>query len=155
MAAILVLVGCATAKTTTPSPQSAPASDASSQAARQYTFGWTFADAESMKPRGGETTGPAVTLETTPNPGWLAIQKPGIDKFEKDRQAILAMQGVYRVTFDFIETVPLRAGYNPARPYQSWATEFVEVIRDSGWFSEIVSAHAVLTSAQNGAVRCQ
>ena len=106
-----------------------------------------------MKPRGGETTGPAVTLETTPNPGWLAIQKPGIDKFEKDRQAILAMQGVYRVTFDFIETVPLRAGYNPARPYQSWATEFVEVIRDSGDFISLQHVLVMYFIDENGKVQ--
>ncbi len=116
VAAILVLGGCAATKTTTSSPQPTEAPAASSSAPHQYTFGWSFADDDSMKPRGGETTGPAVTLQAAPNPGWLAIQEPGIDKFEKDRRAILAMQGVYRVTFDFIETVPLRAGYSAARP---------------------------------------
>jgi hypothetical protein len=153
LAAILVLGGCAAAKTTAPSPQATQAPAASSSAPHQYTFGWSFADEESMKPRGGVTTGAPVTLRTTPNPGWLAIREPGIDKFEKDRRAILAMEGVYRVTFDFIETVPLRAGYNPARPYQSWATEFVEVIEDSGDFISLQHILVMYVVDENGNVQ--
>src|SRR5690606_37916690 len=116
LAAILVLGGCAATKTTTSSPESVQAPAVSSPAPHRYTFGWSFADEESTKPRGGITTGAPVTLRTSPGPGWLAIREPGIDKLEKDRRAILAMQGIYRVTFDFVETVPLRAGYTPARP---------------------------------------
>lgn len=153
LAAILVLGGCAAATTTTaPSPHPAPAADASSPAEKQYTFGWGFADAESVKPRGGMTKGPAVTLEASPNPGWLAIQEPGIDKLEKDRRAILAMEGLYRVTFDFIETVPLRNGYKPGRPYQSWATEFIEVIEDSSDFISLQHVLVMYFVDENGSV---
>ncbi|MEM7807696.1 MAG: DUF6607 family protein, partial [Planctomycetota bacterium] len=53
-------------------------------------------------------------------------------KLEKDRQAILAMAGEYKVSFQFMETVPLVAGYEFFPPKTSGATEFVEVISDEG-----------------------
>lgn len=106
----------------------------SAEPGKQFTFGWQYSDPADMKPRGGITTGVPVELAASPNPGWLSIQGAGLSKFERDREAILAMAGVYRVTFDFLETVPLRSGYKPGRPYQSWATEYIEVIEDSGKF---------------------
>ncbi|MEM1109670.1 MAG: DUF6607 family protein [Planctomycetota bacterium] len=51
-----------------------------------------------------------------------------------DRQAILAMAGEYAVTFQFQETVGLIASYELRDPYHSSATEFVEVIEDTGDF---------------------
>lgn len=53
---------------------------------------------------------------------------------EKDRQAILAMAGDYKVTFQFQETVVVQPGYELKDPYQTEATEFVEVIEDTGDF---------------------
>ncbi len=100
----------------------------------QFTFSWTYSGSGSMKPRGGVTTGAPVTLDKSPNPGSIAIQEPGITKFERDRRAILSMAGTYRVTFNFIETIPLRDGYKVDRPYQSWATEYIKVIEDRGDF---------------------
>lgn len=101
---------------------------------KRYLFSWQYPENSDMRPRGGVTTGAPVTLDKTPDPDWLALGKPGISKFERDRMAILAMEGIYRVTFDFIETVPLRAEYKIDRPYQSWATEYIKVIEDSGDF---------------------
>lgn len=101
---------------------------------RLYTFSWSYNENGELKPRGGTTKGAPVVLDKTENPGWLSINEPGISKFEQDRRAILAMAGDYRVTFDFIETVPIRSGYRPKNPYQSWATEFVKVIEDRGGF---------------------
>lgn len=100
----------------------------------QFTFSWSYSESGTMKPRGGVTTGAPVTLDKSPNPGLLAIQEPGITKFERDRRAILSMAGIYRVTFNFIETIPLRTGYKVDRPYQSWATENIKVIADRGNF---------------------
>lgn len=54
--------------------------------------------------------------------------------FERDRQAILAMAGDYAVTFDFRETVPLKAGYTPKDAYITHAQEIVRVIEDRGDF---------------------
>ena len=53
-------------------------------------------------------------------------------KFEKDRQAILAMAGQYRVTFQFQETVGIEPGYELHEPYRAEATEMIEVLEDEG-----------------------
>lgn len=53
-------------------------------------------------------------------------------KFERDRKAILAMAGEYRVNFHFHETVPLQPGYEKHEAHDTGATEFVEVVEDSG-----------------------
>ncbi len=55
-------------------------------------------------------------------------------KFERDRAAILAMAGDYRVKFQFQETVAVEPGYELHEPHNSTATEFVEVIEDTGDF---------------------
>ena len=121
----LVISGCA-AKTAV--------HDQPPPAERQFTFSWEFTDPGEMKPRGGVTTGAPVELDKSVNPGWLSVEEPGLSKYERDRRAILSMAGTYRVTFNFIETIPLRPGYKPDRPYQSWATEYIKVIEDTGNF---------------------
>jgi hypothetical protein len=52
--------------------------------------------------------------------------------FDRDRAAILAMAGRYRVTFDFKETVALKDGYTLASPQHSGGTEMVVVAEDTG-----------------------
>jgi hypothetical protein len=99
---------------------------------RQFTFSWPFKPSDSMKPRGGTSKGAHVDLATNPSQAWQALHEPGLDKFERDRRAILAMAGGYRTSFDFIETVGFTAGFEPARPYQSWGTEYIYVIADEG-----------------------
>lgn len=53
---------------------------------------------------------------------------------EKDRQAILAMAGDYRVRFDFIETLALADGYTLKDRKLSGGDEIVRVIADDGRF---------------------
>ena len=72
---------------------------------RQYTFSWMFADSDSMKPRGGTTSGPKVQLDSRTSAAFAGLQVPDLDARERDRRAILAMAGDYRTSFDFIETV--------------------------------------------------
>lgn len=55
-------------------------------------------------------------------------------KFEQDRQAILAMAGDYRVTFDFTETVAFVEDYDLKEPYVTGGDEIVRVIEDRGDF---------------------
>lgn len=55
-------------------------------------------------------------------------------EFERDRQAILAMQGEYAVTFDFREMVPIAPGYELADPKITPAREIVVVVEDTGDF---------------------
>jgi hypothetical protein len=99
---------------------------------RRYTFSWPYAEDGEMRPRGGTTRGPSVTLAEAPSAAWQALREPGLSKFERDRRAILAMAGEYRTSFDFLETVGFTPDFEPAAPYQSWATERIDVIEDTG-----------------------
>ncbi len=54
--------------------------------------------------------------------------------FERDRTAILAMAGDYKVTFDFTETVSFVDGYELKEPKLSGGHEVVRVIEDTGEF---------------------
>ena len=96
-----------------------------------YVFGWTQLDnPDLMTPRGGTSSGPDVDLDKTPNPLWKEIQNDELTKFEKDRLAILAMQGEHKINFDFMETMGFAEDYIPPKPYQSWGTEFVIAVED-------------------------
>jgi hypothetical protein len=102
---------------------------------RQFTFAWRYGvDDHSFAPRGGTSHGPEVTLETTPGPAWTALREPGIPALERDRRAILAMAGTFRTSFDFLEVAGFRPDFKPDRPYQSWGTEYVAVVRDEPRF---------------------
>jgi len=98
---------------------------------RQYVFGWPFVD-DDLSPRGGTTQGPPVQVVTETSEDFIRLQADGISKFERDRRAILAMAGTYRVSFDFLEIVGYAPGFEPERPYRSWGTEHVYVIDDGG-----------------------
>ncbi len=96
----------------------------------QFTFSWPYANACTMKPRGGTTKGTAVTLDDAVHPGWLALQDPAITDIERDRRAILAMVGPYRSSFDFLEAVGYTPQFKPGQPYQSWGTEYVYLVEE-------------------------
>lgn len=99
--------------------------------AARYTFSWPL-DANSVAPRGGTTKGPPVTLDREPSKQWNELRAEGISAYERDRRAILAMAGTYRVTFDFLEVVPFTVQDKPVAPYQSWGTEKIYVDSDDG-----------------------
>jgi len=63
--------------------------------------------------------------------------------FEQDRQAILAMAGDFKVTFDMQESTPWMAGYQPLERKISGGYESVRVIEDSG--TRIVLQHLLVT----------
>lgn len=103
-------------------------------ATRQFTFAWPFREGDSVAPRGGTTKGAPITLDTAPSPAWHGLQEPGLTARERDRRAVLAMAGTFRVSFDFLEVIGFRPGFVPDRPYQSWATECVFVLRSEPGF---------------------
>ena len=118
-------------------PMKAPAPDkaGAGKKDRQFTFAWRYGvDDQSLAPRGGTSHGPAVTLETMPGPAWTRLHEPGLSALERDRRAILAMAGTFRTSFDFLEVAGFRADFHPDRPYQSWGTEYVAVVRDEPRF---------------------
>jgi hypothetical protein len=100
--------------------------------APRYTFSWQIGQANAPAPRGGTTRGPAVELDTQPSAAWQALQEPRIAPLERDRRAILAMAGDYRVTFDFLEIEEFPPRAERDKPYQSWGTERVYVDSDTG-----------------------
>jgi len=100
----------------------------------RYTFSWPLSADPGLSPRGGSTRGPQMTLDLQPSAAWLALQEQGLSDFERDRRAILAMAGGYRVSFDFLEVADFRADPRRDRPYQSWGTEYVYVAADRGTF---------------------
>ena len=110
----------------------------------RYTFSWPFEAGDAMQPRGGSTQGPPVEMLRAPSADFRRIQAEDLSAFERDRRAILAMAGDYRVSFDFLEVMGYRADYEPPAPYQSWATERVKVIADEG--DRIVLQHLLVMS---------
>jgi hypothetical protein len=103
------------------------------QSTGRYTFGWQL-EQGSPRPRGASTRGAPVTLDREPSAAFRSLQQPGLSAFERDRRAILAMAGGYRVTFDFLEVVRFDPALRADAPYQSWATEYVFVAEDRGGF---------------------
>ena len=63
--------------------------------------------------------------------------------FEEDRQAILAMAGDFKVTFDMQESTPWMEGYTPLERKISGGYESVRVIEDTG--TRIVLQHLLVT----------
>ena len=95
----------------------------------QFIFAWPL-DENALKPRGGTTRGAPVVLDKAPAEAWQRLGEPGLSALERDRRAILAMAGPYRVSFDFLEVVRFDPRLKPDAPYQSWSTEYVFVAED-------------------------
>ena len=119
---------------------------------RQFTYSWPFSDDDAMRPRGGTTKGPPVKLDRQAGHGWQALQEPGLSALERDRRAILAMAGGYRTSFDFIETIGFIDDYEPARPYQSWGTEFVYVVADEPHFISLQHVIVMFVEMDDGEI---
>lgn len=66
--------------------------------------------------------------------------------FQRDREAILAMQGEYAVTFEFIETVAIAPGYELVEPKHTPAREVVVVVEDTGDF--IMLQHLLVVGSE-------
>lgn len=122
---LLLLAACGT---------DAPRADQPTAQPREKTvklmpFAWP-PDQAPLATRGGTSVGEPVTLAAEPSPAWTALQAtpPGI---ERDRAAIRALAGEYRITFDFQETIALRPKQPLTAPYHSWATERIFVIADT------------------------
>ena len=82
------------------------------------------------------------------NIGYLCSKKTS-RSFERDRRAILAMQGGYKVAFDFLETVGFESDFERDRPYQSWGTEYVYVVEDDDDFISLQHVMVMVMVFQN------
>lgn len=119
------------------SAASTPASAVAQAQPLRYTFSWPL-DGSTLQPRGGITRGAPITLDHEPSAAWKALQTAGISAQERDRRAILAMAGNYRVSFDFLEIDSYASPAKPTAPYRSWGTEKVYVDRDEPAFVSLV-----------------
>jgi hypothetical protein len=128
-----------------------PSSEHAAEAPR-YTFSWQLGQANAPAPRGGTTRGPAVELDDKPSAAWSALQEPHLSSFERDRRAILAMAGDYRVTFDFLEIETFQPGAKRDKPYQSWGTERIYVDSDTGTSISLVHILDMRVVQDNGSV---
>src|SRR5688500_10523054 len=137
---ILVAAGLLIPAAGAQEPKKPPAAQPS-----QFIFAWPL-DEGRLKPRGATTRGAPVVLDTAPSPEWERLRAPAPSAFERDRRAILAMAGPYRVSFDFPEIVRYDPKLKPAAPYQSWGTEFVFVAEDRGQF--IALQHVLVMRVQ-------
>jgi uncharacterized protein DUF6607 len=114
----------------------------------QFTFAWPL-DEKTLKPRGATTRGAPVVLDTAAGEAWRRLQEPGLSALERDRRAILAMAGSYRVSFDFLEVLRFDPRLKADAPYQSWGTEYVFVAEDRPDF--IALQHILVMRMQSAA----
>lgn len=119
--------------------------------ASRFTFSWPVGP-DAPAPRGGTTKGPAIDVLGTPSPAWQRLQEAGLSGFERDRRAILAMAGSYRVAFDFLEIASFVGDGARPRPYQSWGTEKVYVDEDAGRTIRLVHILEMRIVDQDGKV---
>lgn len=118
----------------------------------RFTFSWPITDDCGDEPRGGTSKGADIEFASKPRQTWLDLQKSGLTQFERDRRAILAMQGGYKVNFDFLETVGFSEDYKKDRPYQSWGTEYVYVIEDKPEFISLQHVMVMVFKQEDGSV---
>ena len=90
----------APAASSAPASVSAPSKPPGDEPTKRYIFSWPLTSDPALAPRGGTTRGPDLTLDKAPSDAWRALQAPALSSFERDRRAILAMAGSYRVTFE-------------------------------------------------------
>lgn len=90
---------------------------------------------------------PACTSATPLATAAVAVEKAESATFAQDRQSILAMTGDYKVTFDFIETVPFVDGYKLKEPKLSGGYESVRVVEDNGDFISL--QHTLIVGPSN------
>jgi hypothetical protein len=88
-------------------------------------------------------TGCATTAPISSAPPVTPVAPPTHD-IAADREAILAMLGEYKVSFDFRETVLLQPGYERAKPQTSGGNEVVILVEDAG--DRIVLQHLLVSN---------
>lgn len=115
-------------------------------------YAWPFLEAEEMAYRGGTTKGSEVTLDESPAPAWKTLQESDGSGVDKDRLAILAMAGQFRVSFQFVETMGFTADYAPPRPYFSWGTEEVRVLEEREDFISLQHTLVMFFEGEDGKV---
>ena len=118
----------------------------------QYVFSWPTSQGCDDQPRGGTSQGADVKISKKVHQGWQRIQDPKLSKFERDRTAILAMAGGYKVDFSFIETVGFSSEFERDKPYHSWGTEYVYVVEDQPEFISLQHLMVMYFKQDDGSI---
>ncbi|MEM0914608.1 MAG: DUF6607 family protein [Planctomycetota bacterium] len=90
------------------------------------------------------TAGLALPAAAGDSDGCMCTGSKTKTAFDKDREAILAQAGDFRVKFQFQETVGIDPEYQVKDPYTAGATEFVELVEDRG--DRIILQHVLVMS---------
>lgn len=131
--------------------QAYESSDAPGSNVSWFTFAWPLGE-NALRPRGASTRGAPVVLDTSPSNAWERLRMPGLSALERDRRAILAMAGPYRVSFDFLEVLRFDPALKPDAPYQSWGTEYVFVAEDRDEFIALQHILVMRVQLEDGTV---
>ena len=115
-----------------------------------FIFAWPLGE-HALKPRGASTRGAPVVLDPAPGEAWKRLREPGLSAQERDRRAILAMAGPYRVSFDFLEVLRFDPASKPDAPYQSWGTEYVFAAEDRDDFIALQHILVMRVQMEDGA----
>ena len=118
----------------------------------QNEINWLLDRFKYQEIRGGTTKGLDVELDVNVSEYFKTLQNNNLDKKDKDRLAILSMVGEYRVGFEFLETFGSKNNYKLDKPYQSWGTEMVVIIKDEPNFISLQHIMMMYFKDENGSV---
>jgi hypothetical protein len=118
----------------------------------QNEINWLLDRFKYQEIRGGTTKGLDVELDVNVSEYFKTLQNNNLDKKDKDRLAILSMVGEYRVGFEFLETFGSKNNYKLDKPYQSWGTEMVVVIKDAPNFISLQHIMMMYFKDENGSI---
>lgn len=98
---------------------------------------------------GSSVSAPSASAQatSTPTPAPAAAAPSVRSDFERDRAAILAQAGQFRVRFEMRETVSFLEDYDPLEEKLSGGSEIVRVIRDEG---DQISLQHILVMEHDG-----
>ena len=118
----------------------------------QNEINWLLDRFKYQEIRGGTTKGLDVELDVNASKYFKGLQNNNLDKKDKDRLAILSMVGEYRVGFEFLETFGSENNYKLDKPYQSWGTEMVVVIKDEPNFISLQHIMMMYFKDEDGSI---
>tara|TARA_A200000113_G_scaffold13904_1_gene12639 strand:- start:555 stop:1622 length:1068 start_codon:yes stop_codon:yes gene_type:complete len=118
----------------------------------QNEINWLLDRFKYQEIRGGTTKGLDVELDVNVSEYFKTLQNSNLDKKDKDRLAILSMVGEYKVGFEFLETFGSENNYKLDKPYQSWGTEMVVVIKDEPNFISLQHIMMMYFKDENGSI---
>ena len=116
-----------------------------------YVFGWGNLPGKLADPRGGTSNGAPVELAPARALPHEEIASAA-DGLAKDRAAIRAFAGDYRVSFHFMDTLGLSPDDKPRRPYHSWATEQVVILADEERFISLQHTLVMYFTEDDGSI---